>query len=1029
MVWNIVDQLAAEARVDRRNSKRSAPRERGPSWSKLGFETLERRQLLAAAVTTAASSEIAYTQYIKLNTLNKQGALDSFGLSGDYSPIEIRHAYGFDKITFGSGKVAADGTGETIAIVDAFNDPNIVSDLHQFDTHFGLVDPSLTVVNQTGGTTLPVGDAGWAGEISLDVEWSHAIAPGAKILLVEATDDTLDNLMAAVDYASSVPNVVVVSNSYGSDEFSTEATYDSNFTTTGGITYVVSAGDNGAPANYPSASPDVLSVGGTSLTMTSSATIASESAWTGGGGGISAYELQPSYQNGVKTGSTVNRATPDVSYDADPNTGFPVFDTYESSSPWGEFGGTSDAAPQWAALVAIADEGRRLAGEAPLSGQQLMTDLYALPATDFHDITTGKSLGDPTESAAKGYDLATGLGSPVANLIVAALVGGTTTTPAPATHLSLSAPSTTVSGSPFSLTVTAESATNTTTTSYTGTIHFTSSDLAAGLPSNYTFTAADNGVHTFTGLTLTATGTQSLIATDTTTSTITGSTSVTVTAAVVTSGTTHLTISAPNTSVAGSPFSITVTALNSSNAPATTYIGTVHFTTTDTAAGVVLPADYTFKASDNGVHTFTGLALDTAGPQLITATDKSTSSINGSSTTTVTASVANHIAFGQQPTSATTGAVITPAVTVKILDVYNNLLTADNTGTVTISLGSNPGGGTLSGTLTAAVSGGVATFSNLSINQPGNGYTLSAKTGSLAAVSSSSFNETSTAVSTSSTVEGFESGNLSAYQVAAGSTPTASVSTAAKHDGTYGLLDTTGNDWIYRTDAAAQVTRGDTISVWVQFSGSATGRAYFGFGTSAAGSLSHVAAPNTNQLILQNNTGYGYTDLADVTQTYAANHWYRLEVDWGTSGTIIGKLFDSNGTTLLKTVTASTTAITSGGFGFRAFGSPVYWDTVTVTTNANNFAVPAGTSSTVSAAATSAAVASSPALASSVSVGLGVSTITSAAAKTVSSGVSSALTPAQLAATDAVHGSGSLQECSIEDLLTTVTSGLLQRKS
>ena len=136
----------------------------------------------------------------------------------------------------------------------------------------------------------------------------------------------------------------------------------------------------------------------------------------------------------------------------------------------------------------------------------------------------------------------------------------------------------------------------------------------------------------------------------------------------------------------------------------------------------------------------------------------------------------------------------------------------------------------------------------------------------------------------------------------------------------------------------AQVARGDTISVWLQFAGSADGRAYFGFGASAGGTLSIVAAPNTGQLILQNNVGWNFTQLAAVNQSYLPNHWYRLEVDWGTSGTIVGKLFDSNGTTLLNSVTAATNAITSGGIAFRAIGSDKYWDTVTAQYGVNNFA-------------------------------------------------------------------------------------------
>src|SRR5262249_28781727 len=159
----------------------------------------------------------------------------------------------------------------------------------------------------------------------------------------------------------------------------------------------------------------------------------------------------------------------------------------------------------------------------------------------------------------------------------------------------------------------------------------------------------------------------------------------------------------------------------------------------------------------------------------------------------------------------------------------------------------------------------------------------------------------------------------------------------------------------YRSDAAAQVQAGDTLSVWVRFAGSANGRAYFGFGASSAGTLSLVAAPNTGQLILQQNSGFGFTDLAAVGQGYQANKWYRLEVDWGVSGTIIGKLFDSNGTTLLRTVTASTTAFTSGGIAFRGIGNSKYFDTVTgargVTPSAVSATPPGGLGAGLSRAA------------------------------------------------------------------------------
>ncbi|HEY2412385.1 MAG TPA: hypothetical protein VGI40_09095 [Pirellulaceae bacterium] len=331
-----------------------------------------------------------------------------------FSPAQVQAAYGFNNVKFGT--VKGDGSGETIAIVDAYNDPNILSDLARFDAQFGLsAPPSIKVVNQTGGTSLPSANRGWATEIALDVEWAHAIAPGASILLVEASSATSASLDAALDYARGAPGVVVVSNSWGGDEYSGEKSEDVHFTTPSGhagVTFTVAAGDDGTGAEYPSSSPNVLSVGGTSLRLGSASAWSSESVWSGGGGGSSAYEALPSYQSGL---GLTKRGTPDVSYDADPNTGFAVYDTYGSSG-WIEVGGTSAGAPQWAALIAIADQGRAVAGLGSLGNAQAA--LYSLPRSDFHDVIAGSN----GRSATAGYDVSSGIGSPIANLVIADLV-------------------------------------------------------------------------------------------------------------------------------------------------------------------------------------------------------------------------------------------------------------------------------------------------------------------------------------------------------------------------------------------------------------------------------------------------------------------------------------------------------------------------------------------------------------------------------------------------------------------------------
>jgi hypothetical protein len=339
--------------------------------------------------------------------------LDGPGPSG-YGPGDLAAYYGFDQISFGG--VAGDGTGQTIAIVDAGDDPTALGDLQGFDAYFGLPDPpSFTELNQDGGTTLPPPVSGWALEIALDVEWAHGMAPGAKIVLVEANSSNFDDMDIAVTTAASLPGVSAVSMSWGSDEFSDEATLDSTYTTPAGhagVTFVAASGDGGAPPLYPSSSPNVLSVGGTQLLLGGDSP--GESGWIGSGGGISAYEPQPAYQKGVVTQSSTMRTTPDVASHADSNPGVSV----RLDGSWWQVGGTSASAPQWAALIAIANQGRAKAGLGALDGPgQTMSKLYALPASDFHDIVTGGSLGNPNYLCGPGYDLVTGLGTPVANLL------------------------------------------------------------------------------------------------------------------------------------------------------------------------------------------------------------------------------------------------------------------------------------------------------------------------------------------------------------------------------------------------------------------------------------------------------------------------------------------------------------------------------------------------------------------------------------------------------------------------------------
>jgi hypothetical protein len=385
---------------------------------------------------------------------------------------------------------------------------------------------------------------------------------------------------------------------------------------------------------------------------------------------------------------------------------------------------------------------------------------------------------------------------------------------------------------------------------------------------------------------------------------------------------THFSVSGPSSVTAGSPFDVTVSALDDSNHVVTTYTGTIHFATSD--GNHVLPPDYTFVPGDNGVHTFVGgVTLRTAGSQTVSVNDTVNTAWTGSATINVNPAAPDHLVFGQQPTDTLVNTAISPPVTVRILDTFNNLVTTDNTDQVTLAIGTNPGGGTLSGTNPVTVGGGVATFSNLSINQLGNGYTLTAQSGGISGATSASFS----IVPPTTTIEGFESGNLSAYTRVGGTKITALVNSGAKHDGNFGLQDNNGADWIYRNDAGAHVQEGDRISVWMQLSTGTNEEADFGFGATSSGTLSIVAAGGLFQL--RNNPGYNsVTVLGSVSQDFQANHWYRLQVDWGSTGNITGKLFDSDGTTLLNTVTGFTNLVTSGGIAFHASSVTVKWDTV-----------------------------------------------------------------------------------------------------
>jgi subtilase family serine protease len=337
------------------------------------------------------------------------------GPSG-FTPQQIWQIYGFDQ-------VKNQGEGETIAIVDAFDDPNIQRDLAVFSQAFGLppCDTTACFEKVYASGKKPRTDAGWALEIALDVEWAHAIAPKAKILLVEAASNSFADLLQAVNVAVQ-RGAAVVSMSWGGSEFSSESSYSDQYFTAAGVTFTASSGDSGNGAEFPAASPFVVAVGGTTL-----ATNGTETAWSGSGGGLSAYVVEPLYQATYPIPNNPNgkRGIPDVAYNGNPNTGFPVYDSvrYQGQSGWFQVGGTSAGAPQWAALFAIANSVRTASGKSHLSNANIALYSAAKGSNTFYDVTTGTNGNCGTIcTATAGYDYVTGLGSPNAAALIPALV-------------------------------------------------------------------------------------------------------------------------------------------------------------------------------------------------------------------------------------------------------------------------------------------------------------------------------------------------------------------------------------------------------------------------------------------------------------------------------------------------------------------------------------------------------------------------------------------------------------------------------
>ncbi|MEO8973309.1 MAG: S8 family serine peptidase [Ktedonobacteraceae bacterium] len=264
------------------------------------------------------------------------------GGSPPYAPANLHNAYNLP--------TTAPGT-PTVAIADAYNDPNLASNLATYRSQWGLPTCTqssgcLKIVNQTGGSRLPSSNSGWGLEESLDLDMVSAICENCHILLVEANTPSNANLGTAVNEAVRL-GAIAVSNSYGENEFSGESSSCSSYYQHNNVAVTASTGDNGPGVSYPAVCPYASGIGGTTLNSNGS-----ETAWSGSGGGCSAYIARPSWQSSSVTGCG-NRAVADVSADADPNTGVYVYDTYGYGG-WLEVGGTSESSPIIASVFALA---------------------------------------------------------------------------------------------------------------------------------------------------------------------------------------------------------------------------------------------------------------------------------------------------------------------------------------------------------------------------------------------------------------------------------------------------------------------------------------------------------------------------------------------------------------------------------------------------------------------------------------------------------------------------------------------------
>jgi subtilase family serine protease len=667
------------------------------------FEMLESRVLLS--VTPALQNGPVAPPPLPSQPTPLQGVV---GTPLSLDPQLINGAYGFNDISFNvSGSLhAANGTGQTIAIVDAYGSPTIIQDLQAFDAHWGISNAdaegnfALTVQSLAPTINTVIGSVvdrqGWTKEISLDVEWAHAVAPGAHILLVNAASDTTLDLFDAVAFAAAQANVDIVSMSWGNNvsTYVQPTDYDGFMVTPTGhnnVLFVAASGDNHT-LDYPAASQEVLSVGGETTDIGLNGAIQVTGAWSGSGGGSDTLYAKP-------------YPTPFVSLNADPLTGVWVFDSSPDPGDgpvidggWSVVGGTSFACPAWAALMSIIDQGLSYRGIQPLNTSQAL----GLQTYDERGITTIGTPAALVETPPFGIFGLMEAGIPAMN--------GGMASPffEPDGHASSSDLDTLFS----TFTATSYPLWNTTM----GPVP----DLTKNPDNGNTGWGAPNGgsfnfVEDMVGGETSANDALNVVVPDVPVPQL------------------NFTVQ-PASELAGQLIPVTVTVFVPGNAsPDSAYSGSITLSILGGTPGAVLNGTTTVNVV-NGSATFSNLTINTDGTYQLIASSASANSNDSNAFTISSLSVVSELSFVAQPSALFQFGSFTSPVIVGIADQFGNVVTSASSA-VTVSIFSGPAGGILEGNTTVTATNGRATFTGLKLNVPGT-YKLIATDGALSVTSS-----------------------------------------------------------------------------------------------------------------------------------------------------------------------------------------------------------------------------------------------------------------------------------------------------